>query len=288
MAASSIVAEDRVQPTTTREKLLKQATDRNRVNQRNFRARRQAYTKELEARLHKLESDGLHAAKLIQQVAQRVDNENRLLRELLHTRFNVEEKEIDDYLGGCMSAREIRAQSKNIATSELRAGQPRTDPQLHMPGPQVSAVKINDDNRDISWESPVVSQATTYTNDLIPATCFQAPMSLSSQVTPQTRDNSHITINKPIQVQSAAVNFNAHVCLPRPSQAPYDDPPEHCTTEALPASRTGETSCLEAATIIASMRGGAIDERVWLELGCQSKQDCSVQNTAVFELMDQP
>ena len=50
----------------------------------------------------------------------------------------------------------------------------------------------------------------------------------------------------------------------------------------------GETSCEEAASIIASLRGHHNDapDEVWSELGCGSRQSCRVKNLSVFELMD--
>jgi hypothetical protein len=47
-----------------------------------------------------------------------------------------------------------------------------------------------------------------------------------------------------------------------------------------------ETSCEDAASIIASMRGHADREQVREELGCGSKRDCNVKNTTLFQLMD--
>jgi len=51
-------------------------------------------------------------------------------------------------------------------------------------------------------------------------------------------------------------------------------------------ARVGDTSCVEAAKIIASLRGCNLDEDMWSELGCRAMQSCRVQNIAVFQLMD--
>lgn len=49
-----------------------------------------------------------------------------------------------------------------------------------------------------------------------------------------------------------------------------------------------ETSCEEAARIIASMRGGAGNpDQVMLELGCSTADaKCQVKNLSIFQLMD--
>lgn len=49
-----------------------------------------------------------------------------------------------------------------------------------------------------------------------------------------------------------------------------------------------ETSCEDAASIIASMRGHTNRDQVREELGCGAKRDCNVKNTTLFQLMDQP
>ena len=48
-----------------------------------------------------------------------------------------------------------------------------------------------------------------------------------------------------------------------------------------------ETSCEDAARIIAGMRGSDDPEGVWPELGCSNTQKCMVKNIALFQIMDQ-
>jgi len=74
----------------------------------------------------------------------------------------------------------------------------------------------------------------------------------------------------------------------RSHSVPVGKPPRytHDISGERTGARTGETSCEEAANIIASLRGNGPDEDVWSELGCSSKQSCRVKTISVFELMD--
>lgn len=71
-------------------------------------------------------------------------------------------------------------------------------------------------------------------------------------------------------------------------------PSEASTCRRMSTSEKGETirsphetSCEDAASIIASMRGHADREQVREELGCGTIRDCAVKNTTLFQLMDQ-
>ncbi|KAJ4502320.1 hypothetical protein HRR78_008547 [Exophiala dermatitidis] len=82
----------------TRDSFPERTIDRNRLNQRNFRARRQAYVQELEQRVRELEDAGVRATKEVQLAAQQVDKENQLLRWLLKTQFGVNAGQISKFL----------------------------------------------------------------------------------------------------------------------------------------------------------------------------------------------
>ncbi|OQV03050.1 hypothetical protein CLAIMM_08148 [Cladophialophora immunda] len=94
----------------TWDSLRRRTVDRNRLNQRNFRTRRQAYVKELEQRIRKLEDEGVWATKEVQFAAQQVQKENRLLRSLLETQFGVDAYQISKYLFELNNATDINAQ----------------------------------------------------------------------------------------------------------------------------------------------------------------------------------
>lgn len=47
-----------------------------------------------------------------------------------------------------------------------------------------------------------------------------------------------------------------------------------------------ETSCEDAARIIASMRGHEDPDVVWPELGCSATKSCMVKNIAIFQMVD--
>lgn len=70
-----------------------------RDNQRRSRARRKEYVQDLEARLRRVELQGVEAATEIQLAARRVADENRRLRALLN-RHGVSDDAIEGYLAG--------------------------------------------------------------------------------------------------------------------------------------------------------------------------------------------
>lgn len=72
--------------------------DRNRANQRNFRARRQEYVRELEQQLRELQDQKIQATREVQVAARLLKQQNVRLRSLLKRRFGVSECEIDEFL----------------------------------------------------------------------------------------------------------------------------------------------------------------------------------------------
>ncbi|EGP82396.1 uncharacterized protein MYCGRDRAFT_51617 [Zymoseptoria tritici IPO323] len=70
---------------------------RNRENQRRLRERRREYTQDLEERLQQFEKKGIEATILVQRAARTVARENRLLRELLHSK-GISEAEINQHV----------------------------------------------------------------------------------------------------------------------------------------------------------------------------------------------
>ena len=75
-------------------------TEKNRVNQRNFRARRQVYIRELQEEIRALKEERLQATKEVQTAAREVLEENRKLRWVIERSLGVSGRELDVYLNG--------------------------------------------------------------------------------------------------------------------------------------------------------------------------------------------
>jgi hypothetical protein len=64
--------------------------------------------------------------------------------------------------------------------------------------------------------------------------------------------------------------------------------PPFCACERPGAvKRDDETSCEDAARIIASMRGHEQPEMVWPELGCNATGSCTVKNITILQMVDE-
>jgi hypothetical protein len=61
----------------------------------------------------------------------------------------------------------------------------------------------------------------------------------------------------------------------------------HACEQEAPSKGADETSCEDAARIIASMRGQDDPERVWPELGCSTTRSCMVKNMTIFQMVDE-
>lgn len=60
-----------------------------------------------------------------------------------------------------------------------------------------------------------------------------------------------------------------------------------CATPRFVPEHTGlDTSCEEAATVLAFMRGHGDSERALNELGCEALSSCRIQNTNLLDVMD--
>ncbi|EXJ74499.1 uncharacterized protein A1O5_02795 [Cladophialophora psammophila CBS 110553] len=286
--------------------LQKQTVDRNRLNQRNFRARRQAYVQELEQRIRKLESDGVRATQEVQAAAQRVDRENRLLRRLLETRFGVDSHQIRQYLS------EFSDAADNCMKKPLRKG---CKPEFSRPSEEAGFTLALATNPQESL-GVGVTQDSSFTEATSPNEERQQDLKILRKP-PEYDDNkspaapsTSIDALRPAEVESHIRLFNhrsppaldtlasirgqtrdgeceaghCHSCRVHPTNKRLRG--SSAPSEQRPGTSGGETSCEEAARIIASLRGQNTSEDVWNELGCGTNQTCKVKNLSVFELLD--
>ena len=63
--------------------------------------------------------------------------------------------------------------------------------------------------------------------------------------------------------------------------------PCHACEQGIAVKGADETSCEDAARIIARMRGHEDPEEVWPELGCSFSRKCMVKNMAIFQMVDE-
>lgn len=267
---------------------------------------------EIECRLRQCETQGVEASAEIQAAARKVADENSKLRELL-ARHGVGDAIIDDHLqlsstaGG--KARSCRASgSTTVPVLEnllsIRKGCGAEKPTIVPPNlgleeladatydqilwdtySQTSALLVSPGERPNDKPSPVnhvhmrlesnaqdevVTQAKTSNchapSNFISQPNQQAPLSHEQRLqTPTARPNTN-------DMQSGQSETVAHILpLAQPEKTANDDP--------------NLNSCVFAVAMITTMAGGD-PNTVSAELGCQSGEDCDLDNQLILSVMD--
>ncbi|KIW66143.1 hypothetical protein PV04_08345 [Phialophora macrospora] len=277
----------------------RRTAEQNRINQRNLRARRKAYVEELEQRVRKLENERVEATKEVQVAAQRVHKENRLLRWLLETRFGVDAQQISNFLSDASNATDNGTQRPALR-----------------PGSDIAMSRVSAELASslISATNPAEAMRTRVTQDLSYREATSPPEEKQQGVETSPgfsgrgcRSSTTLSTGTDTDaVRSVQVESPTHLVNARPpttqetpsttGHQPGDgrfesSPGRHHFMDKRPAEKgtdahVEETSCDEAARIIARLRGHHTPDDVWNELGCGTKQNCRVRNLAVFELID--
>ncbi|KAK5050432.1 hypothetical protein LTR84_003713 [Exophiala bonariae] len=284
--------------------LLRQQTDRNRVNQRNFRARRHEYVRDLERRIRRFESEGLQVTREVQAIAQSVNNTNERLVWILESKFGVTKRQIDEYLRESNIVFDIEARSPlRQRRADRISASPKRSPRTILLTHDADRVFWTTAGLDQGLEgvSLVVEESQINRRLVQPYGCESAlaiaypthghslqPTGLTPEVSPLRYHSTLVGDETVLQNQQDNIDRCSPRSGPRLDSVPENQPQytydlsEENTTDAL----TGETSCEEAASIIISVRGNNVHEEVWSELGCSIKQSCRVKTTSVFELLD--
>jgi len=244
---------------------LQHHIERNRVNQRNFRARRQGYVRELEQRLHKFESDRLQVAMEIQAAARVVHEENLKLKFLLEQRFGVTKTQLDAYLA------ELHGGSNTVAQRTREANDTRASPN--------ESPKISQTLQPVEASEPVTRESGLPAPHLCPK-CKTAsgPILQGVPKTVPTAANFSSDLDGPHDEENHSLDHPL-------DQFPGTDSGGLGQAENGPSAGP-DRSCEEAAQIIASLRGHDQSTDVLNELGC-STSSCRVANLSIFQLMDQ-
>jgi hypothetical protein len=257
---------------------------RNRENQRRSRARRKDYIQELEQRIRAYEVAGVRATAEVQAAARKVAEENTNLRSLLSI-CGVDDRRTEEFLrtgnasfvltenAGCDLKTTIGkdaslTEEANVAMQDCAAAYSRppsaTDTAIRKTVAQYQIAETPQNATPVSLNSlsqvPAVSQHYTSFENM-------------DRTLPANRSDISI-----------------HAARSSPTVAPFDldepCPNQNCQDRVHSFGARDEISCLDAAEIIAGMRGHDDPEEVWPELGCNSSGTCMVKNTAIFQIMD--
>ncbi|KAE9966363.1 hypothetical protein BLS_007056 [Venturia inaequalis] len=247
-----------------------------RDNQRRSRARHKEFVDDLKRRIQEYERNGVEVTKEIQQTARRVHEDNLKLRQLLAQK-GVSEAEINSFLSGSDPAANPVPPPKSVA-SPIQAPTPPVDthflsrtlpPPIHRhsePELKLPPMRTLEDNAQLERLNvdPALAGPRMLFSDIRRAESISEMECDSQDSEPHIRPisrcpPSEVSTCRPISTPEKSENL----------RSPH------------------ETSCEDAASIIASMRGHADREQVREELGCGAKRDCAVKNTTLFQLMDQ-
>jgi hypothetical protein len=192
----------------------------------------------------------------VQQAARKVAEENHLLRELL-ARKGVCQQEVNEFL------RISHKRSIGDAVYSVKCQLP--DQLVGGPGPTEHLSTV----------------ASPEPSSIPPSTWSSAPDTGSPRPCNRTGDTSPSSSDLPNQ--SRGTYNDQHEQLLRITAGSGSD----CATQrSVPEYMGFDTSCEEAATVLAFMRGHGDQERARNELGCEALSSCRIQNTNLLDIMD--
>lgn len=244
---------------------------RNREIQRRSRARRKDYIADLEKRVWQYQREGIKATAEVQAAARKVAEENYLLHSLL-AKHGISTEEIKEHLQGNRPA--SLSLGSNAAEMVTRVGQPQihNNSQSRQPfaqtgqaPPRPAAPTTRQMDSDLGLLSPTSTGESLADNTIL----YVVGNSLPDQ-TQASKMGSEPLHSAPSFEVPQGLSKRCHAC-----------------EQEAPSKGADETSCEDAARIIASMRGQDDPERVWPELGCSTTKSCMVKNMTIFQMVDE-
>lgn len=198
--------------------------------------------------------------------------ENSWLHSLL-AKHGISTAEIKEHLGSSRAA----SCSINSEAVEVSAGNAQPQEHIEYPSRQPSA----------TMAQPSLRSSAPATTHGASGLRLLSPTSLGGSPDPESVLYS--IDDSPRDDYAQPSNMRTETLDSRPSteglQAPVT--PCHAYEQEAAVKGADETSCEDAARIIASMRGHEDPEGVWPELGCSSTRNCTVRNMTIFQIVDE-
>jgi hypothetical protein len=245
---------------------------RNREVQRRSRARRKDYVEDLEKRVRQYERDGVKVTAEVQAAARKVAEENHWLHSLL-AKHGISPTKIKEHLD---SSRAVsRSLDSDTAKVSARNAQPRD--RINYQGPRPPTGVVQSSPRP---SAPSIVQGGSGLEILSP------PSTLESS----DDEDLLYSVDNPSQGDDAQPSNTAIETLashPISEEPSASCSPCHNCQQGSATKGADETSCEDAARIIASMRGHEDPEGVWPELGCSTTRSCTVKNITIFQMVDE-
>ncbi|KAJ5100158.1 hypothetical protein N7532_007159 [Penicillium argentinense] len=230
-----------------------------RDNQRRSRARRKEYIQDLEQRLQKFQTKGIHATREVQEAGRKVAVENSLLRSLLIL-HGVSDQRVQEYLRAHTADMSLpTSRSEAVLVARSHSGQ----------SPRLNTV-----------DSGVPSPSNYARND-------PSPERTATEPTSSTSSSSQVTYQQVAISDSQISDGDSELSVPFDSPAPDTStlPPPSRHQDSRQSGQC--TPCETAAGIISSTRSYPDMQDVRSELGCQSSASCMVKNMDIFQLLNE-
>ncbi|KAF4975031.1 hypothetical protein FZEAL_8130 [Fusarium zealandicum] len=231
----------------------------NRENQRRSRARQRDLFEDLQSRVREYERRDGQATLEMQRVARAVAGENAALRSLLAAK-GVAAHEVEAHVEA------VRAEGKMIV---------KTGASSYTPGSSTAAVSPTPVSTPSCAASPVPCLQPKRCQDISNisslGTCSQQA-AMKNFTTGSWEKDSAVDA---VQTLAPASGIQSS-CCPQPQ-----------SSEPLRPRPLDKIHCMEAATILAQIRGHPDISQARVVLGCSSNNDCMVRNTDLLEMMDE-
>jgi hypothetical protein len=260
-----------------------------RDNQRRSRERRKEYIEDIKRRLAEYERRGVEASIEVQQAAQKVGRENWVLRELLAER-GLPAGELNAILeshGGSVGDAsmgllmgEVKAGSDDIGKGKGRARAVGDWQEMNMRTRMANETETPDDDTSSgtssAMTSPMVSPSVTQSSLVLPYPEITT-ISLADLVQGQPQTSAS-------QNKSCGPSACSSTCKPSSSAPANMVSTESGDSSRMLVSNSGlDSSCQDAATLLASVRWHNDRDQALQELGCAPHEDCRVENTKLLE-----
>ncbi|KAJ4141642.1 hypothetical protein NW768_000858 [Fusarium equiseti] len=235
----------------------------NRENQRRSRARQRELLDDLQNRVRDYERRDAQATLEMQRVARVVASENAALRGLLAAK-GVASEEVESHLES------VRHEDKTIMRTAVSSFTPVSTPS--------SASPVAIPSRPVA---PVHPQ---------PQPQFQGYGPIRESSNPPV--TVYPNVYSPPTPTTAKSCTEESGCCPRPQPPPQQPQPQYqpqsqCQPAMQEPRSPDKIHCMEAATILAQIRGHSDISNARASLGCAANDNCMVRNADLLNLMDE-
>lgn len=241
---------------------IHEQTERNRLNQRNFRRRRQERVQELEERVRQCQQARIEATREVQNAARVVVNENTILRDYLKEELGFTDESIATLVQrGRQRVVVDHKSSTLVPTTTWESKSPDHFQDIEIlarvyPISKTPPVTICGSDRQVGSEINGRMPSPYHYGEVAPHCARQSEPDTSDQST-TIQDNSASVPG----VQASSVNRGIN--------------------------HTVSMSCEKAAEILSGLRSYNENDELRVELGCTSTRSCNIDNVRLLEIMSE-